>query len=43
MHTGGANVVLGDGSVRLLSNGIDVLLHRAIHSINGGEVVGDFQ
>ncbi len=43
MHTGGANVVLGDGSVRFLSNSIDMHLHRAIHCIHGGEVVGEFQ
>jgi prepilin-type N-terminal cleavage/methylation domain-containing protein/prepilin-type processing-associated H-X9-DG protein len=37
-HGGGAMVVLGDGSVRLLNNDINVQLHRALHSINGGEV-----
>lgn len=42
MHSGGANVCLGDGSVRFLTNTIDVTLHRSIHSINGGEVVGDY-
>jgi prepilin-type N-terminal cleavage/methylation domain-containing protein/prepilin-type processing-associated H-X9-DG protein len=41
-HTGGANVALGDGSVRFLSDGIDADLHRALYSCNGQEVVGEF-
>jgi len=38
-HPGGANVLMGDGSVRFLLNSIDVVLHRALHSMNGGEAV----
>jgi prepilin-type N-terminal cleavage/methylation domain-containing protein len=41
-HTGGAHVALGDGSVRFLSDNIDADLHRALHSCNGGEVIGEF-
>lgn len=41
-HTGGANSGLADGSVHFLSNDIDINNHRALHSCNGGEVVGDF-
>ena len=42
-HPGGANVLFGDGRVVLLSDSTDTTLHRAIHSINGGEqVTGDF-
>lgn len=41
-HTGGAQVLLTDGSVRLLSDNIDTYVHRALHSRNGGEVVSDF-
>jgi prepilin-type N-terminal cleavage/methylation domain-containing protein/prepilin-type processing-associated H-X9-DG protein len=41
-HTGGAHVLFGDGTVRLLSDSMDAALHRAVHSANGGEVVGDF-
>jgi len=42
-HPGGANVLFGDGRVVLLSEGTDTTLHRALHSINGGEVVaGDY-
>lgn len=37
-HPGGAVVLLGDGSVRLLPNNIDTLVHRRLHSCNGGEV-----
>ena len=41
-HTGGAQVLLGDGSVRLLSDNIDTAIHRGLHSCNGGEVIGEF-
>ena len=42
-HVGGAQTLLGDGSVRFISENIDrngVL--RALESINGGEVIGDY-
>ncbi|MDB5340911.1 MAG: hypothetical protein JWN70_6530 [Planctomycetaceae bacterium] len=42
MHTGGANVLLGDGAVRFLSDSINVTVHRAIHSRNGNESAGEF-
>lgn len=42
LHSGGAHVLLGDGSVRFLSDGIDVTLHRGIHSRAGGEALGEF-
>ncbi len=41
-HTGGAQVLLGDGSVRFLSENIDAMLHRGMHSRNGGEILGEF-
>ena len=41
-HTGGANVLMADGSVHFLSNSIDTATHRALHSRNGGEVVGAY-
>ena len=42
-HAGGANVLFGDGRVALLSDRTDTTLHRALHSINGGEqVAGEF-
>ncbi len=41
-HTGGVHVLLGDGSVRFVSESIDIRVWRNIGSINGGEVVSDF-
>jgi prepilin-type N-terminal cleavage/methylation domain-containing protein/prepilin-type processing-associated H-X9-DG protein len=38
-HRGGANVLYGDAHVVLLTSDIDPAIHRAIHSINGGEAV----
>ena len=39
---GGAQVLLCDGAVKLLSDNIDTQLHRGMHSRNGGEVLGEF-
>jgi prepilin-type processing-associated H-X9-DG protein/prepilin-type N-terminal cleavage/methylation domain-containing protein len=36
-HPGGANVLFADGHVSLLTDGTDATLHRALHSIKGGE------
>ena len=36
-HAGGANVLFADGHVSLLVDATDATLHRALHSINGGE------
>ena len=41
-HTGGAQVLLCDGSVRFLSQNIDNRTMIALVSAQGGEVVGDF-
>ena len=42
-HTGGAQFVLGDGSVRFVSQNINMTTYRAISTRNGGEVIdGDF-
>lgn len=41
-HPGGANVAMADGSVKLLSASIDTTVVRALHSCNGGEVIGEF-
>ena len=41
-HSGGANVGLADGSVHFLSDGIQAATQRALHSCNGGEIVGEF-
>ncbi|MDB5347289.1 MAG: hypothetical protein JWP89_5666 [Schlesneria sp.] len=42
LHSGGANALFGDGTVRFLGSNMDLTLHRALHSRNGGEAVGDF-
>lgn len=42
MHTGGAHALFGDGAVRFLADGINVDLHRGLHSRNGYEPLGDF-
>lgn len=41
-HTGGAHALFGDGTVRLLSDSVDTALHRALHSRNGDELLGDY-
>ena len=41
-HTGGAQVVLADGSVRFLSENIDTKLFVALCTRANGEVVGEF-
>lgn len=38
-HTGGANFGFGDGSVRFLSQSVDLVTYRGLGSRNGGEVV----
>ena len=39
-HTGGANFVLGDGSVRFLTNSMAFSIFQGMCSIQGGEVIG---
>jgi prepilin-type N-terminal cleavage/methylation domain-containing protein/prepilin-type processing-associated H-X9-DG protein len=41
-HTGGVNTLLGDGSVRFVQNSITLVTWRALGTMNGNEVVGDF-
>lgn len=42
-HTGGANILFGDGTVKFVSENIDLVdVWRALGSRNGGEVVSDF-
>jgi prepilin-type N-terminal cleavage/methylation domain-containing protein/prepilin-type processing-associated H-X9-DG protein len=38
-HPGGANFALADGSVRLLTQNMDITLYRGLSTIAGGEVV----
>jgi prepilin-type N-terminal cleavage/methylation domain-containing protein/prepilin-type processing-associated H-X9-DG protein len=37
-HTGGANFLLGDGSVRFLNQNMDITQYRAASTVRGGEV-----
>lgn len=41
-HPGGGNVAFGDGSVRFMSENIDLYLWAELSSMNEGEVLGDF-
>jgi prepilin-type N-terminal cleavage/methylation domain-containing protein len=42
-HTGGVQVTLGDGSVRLVSNTVDLLsIWRPLGTLQGGEAIGDY-
>jgi prepilin-type N-terminal cleavage/methylation domain-containing protein len=41
-HVGGAHFTLGDGSVKFVSQSIDINLYGALGSRNGNEIVGDF-
>jgi prepilin-type N-terminal cleavage/methylation domain-containing protein len=41
-HVGGAHLLFGDGTVRFVSENVSVTLHRGLHSINGGELLGEF-
>ncbi len=41
-HTGGAHFLLGDGTVKFLSENIDTTIYRQLSQINDGAVVGEF-
>jgi hypothetical protein len=41
-HTGGVQIVMGDGSVRFLSDNVALQTFRALVTMRGSELVGDF-
>ncbi len=41
-HTGGVNVLLGDGAVRFVADTVDLPTWRALGTRAGGELVGEF-
>ncbi|MDY3560546.1 DUF1559 domain-containing protein [Gemmata sp. JC673] len=41
-HTGGVNVALGDGSVRFVSNSVDITTWRGLGTASNGEVLGNY-
>jgi prepilin-type N-terminal cleavage/methylation domain-containing protein/prepilin-type processing-associated H-X9-DG protein len=41
-HAGGAHILLGDGSVRFISESVNLGVWSALCSRNGGEVVGNY-
>jgi prepilin-type N-terminal cleavage/methylation domain-containing protein/prepilin-type processing-associated H-X9-DG protein len=41
-HTGGVNASMCDGTVRFVTNSIDLGTWQALSTMNGGETVGDF-
>jgi prepilin-type N-terminal cleavage/methylation domain-containing protein/prepilin-type processing-associated H-X9-DG protein len=41
-HTGGAQFLLADGSVRFISQNINLTLYRGLSTIGGNEVIGEF-
>ena len=41
-HTGGVQVLLGDGAVRFISDNISLQTYQALATMNGAEVIGEF-
>ncbi|MBM4077734.1 MAG: DUF1559 domain-containing protein, partial [Planctomycetes bacterium] len=41
-HSGGVQTLLCDGSVRFVSESVDLNLWRSVGTRNGGETVGEF-
>ena len=42
MHSGGAQFLLGDGSVRFVSESVDQDTYRGLSTIGGAELLGEF-
>ena len=41
-HSGGAQMVMGDGSVRFVGENVDLVTFRALFTLAGREIIGDF-
>lgn len=41
-HTGGVQILLGDGAVRFVGDSVDITLWRGLATIAGSETLGDF-
>ena len=41
-HTGGAQALLGDGSVKFISENIDTFIHAYLLGVADGQVIGEF-
>ena len=41
-HSGGVNVLFGDGSLHFIRDSIDPVTWKALGTMNGGEVIGDY-
>lgn len=41
-HVGGAHFTMADGSVRFISENVDLTLYRGLGSVRGGEIIGDY-
>jgi prepilin-type N-terminal cleavage/methylation domain-containing protein len=42
LHTGGCHFLIGDGTVRFISENIDTAIYRNLGSVNDGNPIGDF-
>ena len=42
LHEGGAQFLLGDGTVRFISENIDLNVYQDLGTIKGGETIGEF-
>jgi len=42
LHTGGCHFVIGDGTVRFISENIDTTIYRNLGSVNDGNPIGEF-
>ena len=41
-HVGGAQFAMADGSVRFISENVDLRLYQSLATRGNGEIVGDF-